>query len=60
MKFKTLINALDTIVDNVEVYDIDWNYLYRTDTYHMGDDVRIKKFRVYETEDEVVLMVTAA
>ena len=58
MTIKTLLNALDTIVDKVEFYHGDYIYDYALDEYHaLMMKGRVKKFRVYESEDTVILMV---
>lgn len=58
MTIKTLLNALDTVVDKVEFYHGDYIYEYALDVYGaLQVKGRIKKFRVYESEDAVILMV---
>ena len=59
MTVKTLVNALDTCIDKVEYYTKDWNYMFSEDTYTAGKSTaKVKKFRVYESEETVILMVT--
>lgn len=59
MTVKTLINALDTCIDKVEYYTKDWNYMFSEDAYAAGKNTtKVRKFRVYESEETVILMVT--
>jgi len=59
MTVKTLVNALDTCIDKVEYYTKDWDYMFSEDAYTAGKSTsRVKKFRVYESEETVILMVT--
>ena len=58
MKLGTLVNALDTIVDKIEFYHGDWVYDFTINNYYPERfKDRIKKFRVYESEETVILMV---
>lgn len=58
MTIKTLLNALDTIVDKVEFYHGDYFYDYSADVHHaLQVKGKVKKFRVYESDEEVILMV---
>lgn len=59
MTVKTLVNALDTCIDKVEFYTKDWDYMFSEDA-HMAEKstTRVRKFRVYESEETVILMVT--
>ena len=59
MTVKTLVNALDTCIDKVEYYTKDWNYMFSEDSYTAGKNtMKVKKFRVYESEETIILMVT--
>lgn len=58
MTVKTLLNALDTIVDVVEFYHGDYFFDFSADVYNaMKVAGKVKKFRVYEGDDSVTLMV---
>lgn len=59
MTVKTLINALDTCIDKVEFYTKDWDYMFSEEPYTAANSTtKVKKFRVYESEESVILMIT--
>lgn len=58
MTVRSLLKALDTIVDKVEFYHGDYILDYSTDTYHAEQIAgKVRRFRVYETEETTILMV---